>query len=656
MSLLDFVSVLQGTASTERFSNGNTLPLMQLPFGMLAAAPQTRSGNWFFHPDDRCLEGIRLTHQPSPWIGDYGTLCLMPNNGELFREPSKRWSGIRREACVWRPHYMRARFLRYGAVLEAAPSERGTAFELKFEAGAAAGLAIYIPNGNSVISICREKNMLYIENDYAGHGSVPENFRTYFAFRFETAPDWNAAETVGNSGNAACGEGIGDAAIQLCFTGCDRVIFSVSVSYIGKRQAELNLNRELAEKTVAQAAAEAEKIWNKMLSAVPADDIPLEKRSVFYSCLYRTLLFPHSFYEYDEHNSAVHYSTALGRCAEGEMYVDNGAWDVFRTQYPFLAEYYPEKYTRIVRSHIQYYRESGWLPKWLSPGECGVMPGTLIDGIIADAAVRGLLSREDLKEAYEGMKKHALCEGEGNHGRVFTGEYAEKGYIPKERCLKSANLTEDYSYGDFCIATVAKILGYAEDESYFRARSENYRNLFDKSTGFIRGRNADGSFSPDFDPLSWGGEYCEGGAWQNGFFAVHDIAGLASLYGGTEGLIKKLDELFETAPLYRVGSYGQEIHEMTEMASVDLGQFAISNQPSFHLPFIYAALGFPHRTEEILRRTAELFSAEPDGFPGDEDNGSMSAWFLWCCMGRYPLCPGDKNGMVSFKKIYSNRQ
>ena len=451
MSLLDYVNVLQGTASVERYSNGNTLPLMQLPFGMLAAAPQTRSntGNWFFHPDDCCLEGIRLTHQPSPWIGDYGTLCIMPDNGNTVHSPDKRWSGIRREECVWQPHYIRACFLRYNALLEAAPTERGATFKIHFSGGVTSGLSIFLPFGSSVFGVCKEKNILYIENNYAGHGNVPENFSTTFAICFETEPDWSSLKLSTADGNAVCGSPCRDSSAHITFPKCDTVRFSVAISYLGKEQVVLNLERELANKSFEELKDSAAKCWEKMLSRFDECKIPQKNRRLFYSCLYRTLLFPHCFYELDENGEPVHYSTALGTRLKGFMHVDNGMWDVFRTQYPFLAEYYPEEYIRIVRSHIQYYRESGWLPKWLSPGECGVMPGTLIDGVIADAAVRGLLQGEELQEAYDGMKKHALKEGIGNHGRVFVSEYAEKGYIPCDRCLKSANLTEDYSYGDF---------------------------------------------------------------------------------------------------------------------------------------------------------------------------------------------------------------
>lgn len=647
MSLLEYVNVLQGTASSKRYSCGNTLPLMQLPFGMAAFAPQTRSdfGNWFFHPGDRCLEGIRLTHQPSPWIGDYGTLCIMPNNGVLYRSPDERQSGIKKEKCVWQPHYMRARLLRYHAELEAAPAKRGAAFKVCFDSGYKAGVAIYLPFGKTEVEVSRGKNMLFIKNNYAGHGNVPAGFNTYFAFHFKTKADFGLIKDISEE----------NAALQILFNGADEIEFSVAVSYLGFGQAELNLRRELMGKTAEQIKDAAAAEWERMLSVFKKADIPPERRRLFYSCLYRTLLFPHCFYELDENGRPVHYSTALDKKCGGEMYVDNGMWDVFRTQYPFLAEFYPELYTEIVRSHIRYYGESGWLPKWLSPGECGVMPGTLIDGVIADAAVRGLLTREELSKAYEGMKKHALTEGEGNHGRQFTKIYAEKGYIPCDCCLKSANLTMDYSYGDYCISAVAEILGKSEEARLFKQRSYNYKNLFDGKAGFIRGRSSDGTFPTGFDPLNWGGEYCEGGAWQNGFFAVHDIKGLADLYGGREGLIKKLDELFSSPPDFKVGTYGAEIHEMTEMATADFGQFAVSNQPSFHLPFLYAAIGFPERCAEIVRLTAEeAFSAEEDGFPGDEDNGSMSAWYLWCCLGRYPLCPGSKNGTVSFKSIYRN--
>ena len=219
--------------------------------------------------------------------------------------------------------------------------------------------------------------------------------------------------------------------------------------------------------------------------------------------------------------------------------------------------------------------------------------------------------------------------------------YLKLGYVPFDEQRESVNLTLDAAYGDFCIAQIAAVLDHPEIEKEYRERAKNYRTLFDPETGFMRPRDSQGNFRPDFSPFSWGRDYTEASAWQTSTFVPHDIEGLAQLHGGVEKLVKKLDDIFNTPPIYEVGGYGSEIHEMSEMAAVNFGQCAISNQPSFHIPYMYAALGKVEKTNYWVKKICdELFTSDADGFPGDEDNGTMAAWYIFSCLGLYPLCPG----------------
>ena len=270
------------------------------------------------------------------------------------------------------------------------------------------------------------------------------------------------------------------------------------------------------------------------------------------------------------------------------------------------------------------------------------MPSTLIDAVIAEAAVNGIGSREVLEHALQGMLHHANNESEDpRYGRNGAISYLKYGYMPRNEQRESVNLTQDSAYGDWCIATVAKVLGHDELVDEYMARSKSYQNIFDPTTGFMRGRDTEGKMADFFDPCAWGGEYTEGSAWQNSFAVPHDVEGLAELHGGREALIAKLDELFNTPPAYRVFGYGGEIHEMTEMALVDFGQMAISNQPSFHLPFLFSALGDQAKTDYWVKKLAEEgFNSSSAGFPGDEDNGTTAAWYIFATIGQYRLCPG----------------
>jgi predicted alpha-1,2-mannosidase len=283
------------------------------------------------------------------------------------------------------------------------------------------------------------------------------------------------------------------------------------------------------------------------------------------------------------------------------------------------------------------------------------MPSTLIDAVIAEAAVNGIGSRETLENALRGMLNHANNEApEARYGRNGISSYLKYGYVPREEHRESVNLTLDFAYGDWCIAQVARALGHEELVEEYSRRALNYRHLFDPQSGFMRGRDKDGHMASFFDPVAWGGEYTEGSAWQSSFAVPHDVEGLADLYGGRDKLLEKLDALFAEPPHYRVFGYGGEIHEMTEMALIDFGQMAISNQPSFHLPYLFAALGEQGKTDYWVERLArETFSSAPDGYPGDEDNGTTSAWYILATLGLYRLCPGSTEWVHSKRLVRS---
>lgn len=642
MALIPFVNVKQGSQSQPRFSRGNTLPLTQLPFAMAGFTPQTDGGrgNWFYHPDDRSLEGVRLTHQPSPWVGDYGHFLLMPQCGEPQADRARRWSGYRPEEAVLRPDYLQLDFLRYQALLELTPAERGAVIRLTFRGSGPHRLAILPITGECGYRLDASARLL---TGFTNAHSVPmpQNFRTYFALRFDCP--MNEAETY-ILYEGTCTQGIavsGDQTGIFVGLGSSRATIRLAISYISEEQAIHNLEKECGGSFEEQSRLAAER-WENILSSIEIEPYTKEQKRTFYSCLYRMHLYPHKFYELNGAGEPIHYDGVGGGVKRGVCYTDNGFWDTYRTVYPLLALTLPDAYAEILEGFVQIYRDTGWLPRWPSGGEMGIMPGTLIDAVIAEAAVRGVGSPALWEEALEGMLKHATTVSQDpRFGRRCVDEYRRLGYIPRNKCPESVNHTLDAAYGDFCIAQVAAVLGKKDVEAEFRFRSGNYRHLFDPITGFMRGRDEEGRMAPDFDAFAWGGEYTEGGPWQNSFAVYHDVNGLAALYGGREKLIAKLDELFAAPPLYHVGGYGFEIHEMSEMAALDFGQCAISNQPSFHLPYLYAALGAQEKTNYWVQRLAEeTFSSGDGGFPGDEDNGTAAGWYIFSSLGFYPLCPG----------------
>lgn len=650
MKYLPYVNIKQGSKSVSRFSNGNTLPLTQMPFGMVSFVPQTQvdRGSWFFHPDDRSLEGIRLSHQPSPWIGDYGCFVLLPQREKPLAETGTNWSSYRPEEAQLNPDHLNVYFQRYRTEMTIAPTERGAAIELDYTGDEKALLSFLPVGGEMGHRIDSEKNRVYGYTTYHSL-DVARNFKTYYVMEFdtpiiadETFVSLGSNDSV-KKGTSIEGEKSG---IHVTFDG-KKVTGRLAISYISEEQATLNLEQELSGKTFKQIHGQAESTWEEYLSRIEVETETEEQMKTFYSCMYRSFLFPHKAHEYDDQGNPIHYSPATGKVHPGVRYTDNGFWDTYRTIYPLYALIAKEEYAEMLEGFVNDYIEGGWLPRWLSIGEVGCMPSTLIDAVIADAAIKGIVSNELLEKALEGMIKHANIAGpEARYGRNGVKAYLEHGYVPYDVEGESVNLTLDAAYGDFCIAQVAKVLGKADIEKQYLERAKNYRHLFDPVTGFMRARDRNGEFRPDFDPYTWGRDYTESSAFQPSFFVPHDLDGLVDLYGGKEGFIQKLDELFAAEPRFNVGGYGVEIHEMSEMAAVDFGQCAISNQPSFHLPYLYAAVGEQEKTDFWVKKICdELMTAEDDGFPGDEDNGTMAAWYIFSSLGLYPICPG-KPGYV----------
>lgn len=646
---LPYVNVKIGTDSEPRFSHGNTLPLTQLPFAMASFCPQTeviagREG-WFYKPNAPYLEGIRLTHQPSPWIEDYGTLLLTPQNDIISKSPSQAWSGMDTKASVLCPHYLSVDFLRYGCHFELTPTLRGGAVRLKFKGKSGNYLTVFGIKGDYTYTLDKENGVLLgTTNGHSKDASV--NFKMYFAISLpRESVDYNATFTDGNN-------------INVALKG-DTLDSKIGISYISHTLAIESMEKGSFDELVKKA----QDCWEEKLQRIEIETDNEEQKRTFYSCMYRAFLFPHMGYEI-QNGEKVHYSFFDGSVKKGVKYTDTGFWDTARTQFPLFSLIAREEYEEILEGIVNDYIDSGYLPRWHSYGEVGCMPSTLVDGVILEAVVNKIGSAELWEKALYGMIHHANNKaGDKRYGREGVLDYLKYGYVPCDLYKESVNLTLDAAYGDWCISKIAHILDKEKIAAEYEKRGKNYKNLFDKKTGFMRARKSNGEFKENFDPISWGGDYTEGSAWQTTFFVPHDIEGLIELYGGKDELIKKLDELFDTPPVYRVGGYGSEIHEMTEMACVDFGQCAISNQPSFHIPYLYAYLGKKEKTEYWVGRMCnELFNSTPKGFPGDEDNGSMASWYILSTLGMYPLCVGSgelirikplvKSAKILKKKIF----
>ncbi|WP_165006180.1 MULTISPECIES: GH92 family glycosyl hydrolase [unclassified Enterococcus] len=632
------IDTRHGTANQSAFSHGNCLPYTGVPFGMNYFAPQTtdQHGSWWFHPDDRLFQGYRLTHQPSPWMGDFSQLVLTPISGELS-EPSlfHAQSSYRPEECTFCPTHLSIHQLRYDIRSTLIPSMYGGILSIAYQ-GNESGLLLSFP-GKFRLTVKDAHTVVGEITHFSG--AEDPNFTFYFVLRLEQ-PLTDTELTVSSEEASS---------VLLSFGRISEQTIRFGTSFISTEQAFCNLDRE-KNQTADDYLEHSRYQWQTYFDRIKVTHHESQVLRTFYHNLYRVFLFPQTFYEIDPTGEKIHYDTTSRTVRPGVLYTNNGFWDTYKTVYPLFSLIAVEKYEEMLEGFLNSYRESGFLPKWLSPDERGLMPGTLIDAVIADAAVKEI--RKDLMpEFLEGMKKAAEIQSDRpNYGRQGTNDYLTYGYVPNHY-HESVNHTLDYSYSDFCISQVAQKLADEKTADDYRRQSFNYRHIFDPDTGFMRSKNTEGQFREPFSPIRWGQDHAEGSAWQSSFAVYHDFAGLIAAYG-KQRFEEQLIQLCNQPPKFDVGGYGFEIHEMSEMAALEFGQLAISNQPSFHYPYLFSYIGKPEMAQPLIKQLmTQTFNDSPTGYPGDEDNGSMAAWYIFNSLGFYPVTPGTGEYVIGLPLI-----
>ena len=618
--ILETIDTRFGTASKHAFSRGNTLPYTGVPFGMNYFVPQTsdQEGSWFFDPHLPIFQGIRLTHQPSPWIGDYSWLLLTPITGKISGDTLfHRQSSYNLERAIFNPHFLKIFSERYQIETQLSPTCYGASIQLRQTQEKELSLYLHAADELTVEQVDQRTLSLRQAGETETNKS-PLVMYTALAFSVEIL----SITQEGQDWRIDLDES--DAQVQL------------ATSFISKEQALFNLPKQDFEETKQDAKTS----WENLLGRFDVVETGAVDRTFFDHCLYRLFLFPQTFYEVNEQGENIHIDLASGTIKPGLLFTNNGFWDTFRTSFPLFALIIPEHYRQFLEGFLNSYRDTGYLPKWLVPDERGMMPGTLIDGLIADSACKDIapdLEEEFLKAMLETATKDDPKAINGRHG---LAQYQELGYLSTDH-HESVSHTLDYAYSDFCISTCAAKLGQEELAQAYAHYSKNYQNLFDPETGYMRARDVDGNFRPDFSPYSWGRDYAECSAIQASLGVLHDISGLSQLMGGKEAFSNYLLKSCQSLPLFETTGYGYEIHEMSEMATAPFGQLAISNQPSFHIPYLFRYSNYPQYTSLLIKTLRQkAFRAGWDAYPGDEDNGSLSAWYVWSTLGLYPTCPG----------------
>jgi len=665
--LVDYVNPLMGTDSKKSMSNGNTYPAIATPWGMNFWTPMTSKmgDGWAYNYDDDKIRGIKQTHQPSPWINDYAAFSFMAVTGELKYQENERASWFSHKAETVKPYHYRTYLAEYDVVAEVAPTSRAAHFKFTFpEADSSYIMLDAFFKGSMVKIIPEERKIIgYCRNN---KGGVPDNFHNYFVAEFdkdfEITHTWKDNWELQKNNLNSEGKHVG-AIIGFKTKKGEVVNVKVASSFISHEQAQLNLDREIGKDTFDQTKEKAKNAWEEELSRIKIEDDNSDHIKTFYSCLYRVLLFPRTFYEFDADNKMVHYSPYNGNVLPGYMFTDNGFWDTFRAVFPFFNMMYPEQNNKVMEGLANTYKESGWLPEWASPGHRACMIGSNSAPIIADAYLKGTIKNEKTAEIlFEAILKNATVE-EGRPvrsvGREGLHYYNTLGYVPFDvNVRENAAKTLEYAYADFTIGQMAEKMGKNKIAKKYYEQSYRYKNVFDSSTNLMRGKNEDGTFQSPFDPLKWGGAFTEGNSLHYTWSVFQDIDGLINLMGGKENFIKQLDGVFTMPPKYDASYYGKVIHEIREMEVANMGNYAHGNQPIQHMIYLYNYAGVPYKTQDKIRKVlTKLYTPTPDGYCGDEDNGQTSAWYVFSALGFYSVTPATDEFIIGsplFKKATLN--
>lgn len=649
---IDYVNPLVGTLSKHALSTGNTYPAIALPWGMNFWMPQTgkMGDGWAYVYTEDKLRGFKQTHQPSPWINDYGQFAIMPITGKPVFNEDERASWFSHKAEVAKPYYYRVYLADHDIVTEFTPTERAVMFRFTFPENSHSYVVVDALDKGSSIQIIPAENKI-IGYTTRNSGGVPDNFKNYFVIQFDKPFTYRAAVADGKIDESKTTATVNHAGAIIGFKTQrgEKVHARIASSFISPQQAELNL-QELGTRSFEEIKQQGRELWNKVLGRIEVEDNNIDHLRTFYSCLYRSVLFPRSFFEKDATGKIVHYSPYNGQVLPSYMFTDTGFWDTFRCLFPLLNLMYPSMNVKMQEGLVNAYLESGFLPEWASPGHRDCMVGNNSASVVADAYLKGLRGY-DAETLWKAVTHgaNAVHPTVSSTGRLGFDEYNKMGYVPYDVDIdENVARTLEYAYDDWCIYQFGKALGKSKKElAPYLKHAMNYKNVFDRETNLMRGRNKDGKFQSPFSPLKWGDAFTEGNAWHYTWSVFHDPQGLINLMGGKQTFNLMLDSVFNVPPLFDDSYYGSVIHEIREMQIMNMGNYAHGNQPIQHMIYLYGYLGQPWKTQYWIREVMDkLYNANPDGYCGDEDNGQTSAWYVFSAMGFYPVCPGSNQYVI----------
>jgi len=629
---VDWVNLYIGTGDGP-IGYGGTMPFVTPPFGMTHWTAQTRQNKLSvvsYHYADTTISGFMGTHQPAIWMGDYGYVTLMPEIGSIKTSPEDRNLAFTHADEIARPDYYsvwmnagESRRIR----TEMTATERCAYLRFTFPANDSSSVVVEasrpgVAGFAHVDPAAKEITGYNPDRTDAGLGPLKlPNFKGYFVVQFRTA--FNDSGVYGTTTKQP-GLAIG-AYAKFKTTEGEIVEARVGTSFISVEQARENLKAEMPTWDFDAVRRALRETWNEKLGRIAIEGATDDQRRIVYTALYHALLYPRIFSE-----QGRYYSAFDDTVHKGVSYTAYSIWDTFRAEHSLLTLMAPERIDGMIGALLQNYQEGGWMPKWSNPSYTNIMIGTHADSLVAEA-INKHFHGFDYKLAWDAVYKDAMTPPDGDTTRRWADRephtpyearggltYLKKlGYIPVDKTAEAASRTLEDSYDDWCVAEVAKALGKKDEYDFFRNRSLNYQHLYNKATGFMQGKNSDGSWADPKD--GW----TEGNTWVYTWAVMHDIPGLMQLMGGRENYNAKLDEHFKG---------GHNVH---------------GNEPSHHYGYLYDYSGQPWKTQVKVREIAAAEYANlPSGIDGDDDCGQMSAWYLFTALGFYPVNPASGDYMI----------
>ena len=605
--------------------HGHTYPGATMPFGMMQLSPDTRLEGWDgasgYHYSDQYIYGFTHTHLSGTGVSDYCDILLMPTNEVVFNNGSNGKKGYRSKFShdneKAEPGYYQVHLEDTDINVELTVSERSGIHKYQFPTAKNQIIVLDLEHRDELLGSKIKQTSRTEITGYRHSKSWASNQKLFYYIKFSHPLSVDLIASKQRLTNKK-------AVFQFDNPKNEPIYVKIGISAVDEEGAKKNLEAEIGNKTFDEVKEKAQTVWEKQLEKIVIEDDNQDHKTIFYTALYHTMITPNIYHDVDGRYRGM--DMKIHKNNDFKYYTVFSLWDTYRAAHPLYTLIERKRTSDFVNTLLAKYDEGGILPMWdLSANYTGTMIGYHAVPVIADAYLKGIKGF-DAEKALQAMKHSA------NQNHLGLKSYKELGFIPVEEESESVSKTLEYAYDDWTIAKMALALNKEDDYETFIKRAQNYKNVFDPETKFMRGRTRNTWFAP-FDPYEVNFNYTEANAWQYSFYVPQDISGFIDLLGGKEILEAQLDTLFTA----KSNTSGRDMQDITGL----IGQYAHGNEPSHHMAYLYNFVNKPYKTQEKVHQIlTELYKNKPDGIAGNEDCGQMSAWYVFSAMGFYPVTPG----------------